>query len=77
MRQEVHSIKGLIALCGALLILGLFASVDLYAVRACFGLARAQIALPDLCSAEHLLRTSLEIGGMAIGLYGVSKVMKP
>lgn len=68
---------GLIALCGSLGILAIFALVDAYAVRACFHLARAEIALPELCSAEHLFRTSLEIGGMAIGLYGVSKVMKP
>jgi hypothetical protein len=73
---ERPNLVGLIALCGALGILSLFAVVDLYAVHSCFGLARAGLPLPDLCGAEHLFRTSLEIGGMAIGLYGVSKVMK-
>ena len=72
-----HSVIGVIALCGALAVLAVFAMVDAYAVRACFLLARDEIALPDLCSAEHLFRTSLEIGGMAIGLFGVSKVMRP
>lgn len=67
---------GLVALCGALGVLSLFALVDLYAVRACFSLAHREIPLPDLCSAEHLFRSSLEIGGMAVGLYGVSKVMR-
>lgn len=67
---------GLIALCGSLAILAIFALVDAYAVRGCFLLAHAQITLPDLCAPEHLFRTTLEIGGMAIGLYGVSKVMK-
>jgi hypothetical protein len=70
------NLVGLVALCGALAILGIFALVDLYAVHSCFGLARAELPLPDLCSAEHIFRTSLEIGGMAIGLYGVAKVMK-
>jgi|HubBroStandDraft_5_1064220.scaffolds.fasta_scaffold110896_1 hypothetical protein len=75
--MEVHSsVVGIVALCGALAVLGVFALVDAYAVHRCFYLARNEIPLPDLCSAEHLFRTSLEIGGMAIGLYGVSKVMK-
>ena len=71
-----NEVVGIIALCGALGVLTLFALLDLYAVHACFRLARAELPLPDLCSAEHIFRTSLEIGGMAIGLYGVSKVMK-
>jgi hypothetical protein len=68
-------LHGLIALCGAVAILTIFALVDAYAVRGCFGLAHAEIALPDLCSAEHLFRTSLEVGGMAIGLYGAGTLI--
>lgn len=66
----------LIALCGSLAILGVFAIMDFYAVRACFALAYSGIAQTDLCAPEHLFRTSLEIGGMAVGLYGVVRVMK-
>jgi hypothetical protein len=73
---ERPNLTGLVALCGALAVLSLFALVDLYAVHSCFGLARSELPLPDLCSAEHIFRTSLEIGGMAIGLYGVSKVTR-
>ena len=68
---------GVIALCGALAILGIFAVMDFYAIRQCFSLAHKGLELSDLCSPEHLFRTSLEIAGMAIGLYGVAKVMKP
>lgn len=67
---------GLIALCGSLAILAVFAIMDFYAVRQCFALAHTGIANTDLCSPEHLFRTSLEIGGMAVGLYGVARVMK-
>ena len=71
------NLVGVIALCGALAILGLFAIMDFYAVRQCFALAHSGISGTDLCSPENLFRTSLEIGGMAIGLYGVAKVMRP
>jgi hypothetical protein len=67
---------GIIALCGALGVLTIFALMDFYAVSQCFSLAHAEIAQTDLCSSEHIFRTSLEIGGMAIGLYGVAKVVK-
>jgi hypothetical protein len=72
MRGEL---TGIIALCGALAILGIFAIMDFYAVRQCFYLAHSG-TVSDLCSPENLFRTSLEIGGMAIGLYGVARVMK-
>lgn len=65
-----------IALCGAIGILTIFALMDFYAIHQCFSLLRTGIPSPDLCSPEHIFRTSLEIGGMAIGLYGVSKVMR-
>ena len=75
--MEVHpSVVGLIAICGSLAILGIFAIMDFYAVRQCFSLAHSGIAATDLCAPEHIFRTALEIGGMAIGLYGVAKVMK-
>lgn len=67
---------GVIALCGAFAILGLFAVMDFYAIRQCFSLAHKGIDMTDLCSPEHIFRSSLEIAGMAIGLYGVAKVMK-
>jgi hypothetical protein len=67
---------GVIALCGALAILGLFAVMDFYAIRQCFALAHSGVAMTDLCSPEHIFRSTLEIAGMAIGLYGVAKVMK-
>jgi hypothetical protein len=67
---------GIIALCGALAILGLFAVMDFYAIRQCFSLAHSGIAMTDLCSPEHLFRTTIEIGGLAVGLYGVARVMK-
>jgi hypothetical protein len=66
----------IIALAGAIGILSVFALLDAYAVHACFSLAHAEIGLPDICSPEHLFRTALEIGGMAIGLYGVAKVVR-
>lgn len=68
--------SGIIALCGALAILGIFALMDFYAIRQCFALAHTGIAQTDLCAPEHLFRTALEIGGMAIGVYGVARVMK-
>ena len=68
---------GIIALCGALAILGLFAVMDFYAIRQCFSLAHSGIAMTDLCSPEHLFRTTIEIGGLAVGLYGVARVMRP
>lgn len=67
---------GLVALCGALAILGIFAVMDFYAIRQCFLLAHLGVP-SELCSPEHIFRSTLEIAGMAIGLYGVSKVMKP
>jgi hypothetical protein len=67
---------GIIALCGALAVLTIFALMDFYAVSQCFALAHSEIAQTELCSPEHIFRTSLEIGGMAIGLYGVAKVVK-
>jgi hypothetical protein len=67
---------GVIALCGSLAILTIFAIMDFYAVRACFALAHVGIAASDLCAPEHIFRTSLEIAGMAVGLYGVVRVMK-
>jgi hypothetical protein len=72
----VH-ISGIIALVGAISILGIFAVMDFYAIRACFTLAHAGITQSDLCSPEHIFRSSLEIAGFAIGLYGVARVMKP
>jgi hypothetical protein len=65
----------IIALCGALLILTIFALVDAYAVHSCFSLAHVEIAQTDLCSPEHLFRSTLEIAGMAIGLYGAAKIV--
>ena len=67
---------GVIALCGALGILGLFAIMDFYAIRQCFSLAHSGIATTDLCAPEHLFRTTIEIAGLAVGLYGVARVMK-
>jgi len=67
---------GIVALVGALLVLTIFALVDAYAVHSCLNLAHAGTTLPDLCNPEHLFRTALEIGGMAIGLYGVARVMR-
>jgi hypothetical protein len=67
---------GVIALCGALGVLTIFALMDFYAVSQCFSLAHSGIAQTDLCSPEHLFRTTLEIAGMAIGLYGVAKIVK-
>jgi hypothetical protein len=69
-------LSGIIALCGALAILGIFAVMDFYALRQCFSLAHAGGASSDLCSPEHIFRSSLEIAGFAIGLYGVARVMK-
>jgi hypothetical protein len=68
--------SGIIALMGAIGILGVFALMDFYAVRQCFSLAHAGLAQTDLCAPEHIFRTALEIGGMAIGVYGVARVMK-
>jgi hypothetical protein len=68
--------SGIIALIGAIAILGIFALMDFYAVSQCFSLAHTGIAQTDLCAPEHIFRTSLEIGGMAIGIYGVARVMK-
>jgi hypothetical protein len=66
----------IIALSGALLILTIFALMDFYAVSQCFSLAHNGIMASDLCAPEHIFRTALEIGGMAIGLYGVYGVSK-
>lgn len=67
---------GLIALIGAITILGIFALMDFYAVSACFSLAHTGISDSPLCAPEHIFRTALEIGGMAIGIYGVARVIK-
>lgn len=67
---------GIIALCGALAILGIFALMDFYALHNCFLLIRTGYPTPDLCNPEHVFRSSLEIAGMAIGLYGVAKVIR-
>jgi hypothetical protein len=69
-------ITSIISLCGALLILTIFAIMDFYAVSQCFALAHTGIANSELCSPEHLFRTSIEIAGMAIGLYGVYGISK-
>jgi hypothetical protein len=50
--------------------------MDFYAVSQCFSLAHSGLALTDLCAPEHIFRTALEIGGMAIGLYGVYGISK-
>lgn len=70
-------LSGIIALCGSLAILGIFAAMDFYATSQCFSLAHTGIAQTDLCSPEHIFRSTLEIAGMAIGVYGVARVMKP
>ena len=75
--NDMAYLSGLIALCGALAILGIFAVMDFYAIRQCFSLAHTGIANTDLCAPEHIFRSSLEIAGFAIGLYGVARVMKP
>lgn len=76
--MEIHpSVTGIVALCGALVILGLFAIMDFYTLHRCFSLANISTMPADICTPEHLFRSSLEIAGMAIGLYGVSKVMRP
>lgn len=67
---------GLISLLGALAILGIFALMDFYALHQCIAILRTEAPAPDLCAPEHVFRSSLEIAGMAIGLYGVSKVMR-
>jgi hypothetical protein len=67
---------GIIALCGSLAILTIFALMDFYAVSQCFALAHTGVAQTDLCAPEHIFRTSLEIAGMAIGLFGVVKVIQ-
>ena len=69
-------VLSLVALCGAILILTIFALMDFYAVSQCFSLAHTGIAATELCSPEHIFRTSIEIAGMAIGLYGVYGVAK-
>jgi hypothetical protein len=69
-------LKCVIALSGSLAILALFALIDAYAVRSCFSLAHAEIELPQVCNPEHLFRSTLEIGGMAVGLYGMGKLVK-
>ena len=73
--QPPH-LLGVIALVGALSILGIFAVMDFYAMRQCFSLAHLGAAMTDLCAPENIFRTALEIGGMAIGLYGVARIMK-
>lgn len=70
-----NDIKGLVALCGAVGVLAVFAIMDFYAVHSCFGLFKSGNEAPDLCTGEHLFRSALEIAGLAIGLYGVAKVV--
>jgi len=76
MSIEFQKDRGVIALIGALLVLTIFALVDAYAVHNCFSLAHNNIPLPDICDPNHIFRTALEIGGMAIGLYGVAHVVR-
>ena len=76
MAANINDWTGFIALCGALVILIIFAVIDAYAVSACFSLAHSGIAQTDLCSPEHLFRTTLEIGGMAVGLYGAARLIR-
>jgi hypothetical protein len=64
-----------IALCGALAILTIFAVMDFYATSQCFSLAHSGVAQTELCSPEHIFRTSLEIAGMALGLFGAVKIV--
>jgi len=66
----------LVAVCGAIAILTIFALSDAWAVKSCLSLAGSQETLPDLCAPEHLFRTALEIGGMAIGLYGATRLIR-
>lgn len=72
----ITPITSIVALCGALLILTIFSLMDFYAVTQCFSLAHKGITGNELCSPEHLFRTSIEIAGMGIGLYGVYGVSK-
>jgi|HubBroStandDraft_5_1064220.scaffolds.fasta_scaffold09764_5 hypothetical protein len=69
-------LTSIIALCGALMILTIFAIMDFYTVSQCFALAHTGIAATDICAPEHIFRTSIEIAGMGIGLYGVYGVSK-
>ena len=71
-----HKWVPLIAICGALAVLTIFALSDAWAVKACIGLANSREVLPDLCAPEHLFRTALEIGGMAVGLYGATRLIR-
>ena len=76
--MQIHpSVTAIVALCGALMILGIFAVMDFYALRRCLYMANLSTMPVEICTPEHLFRSSLEIAGMAIGLYGVSKVMRP
>lgn len=75
--MEIHpSITGTIALLGALFVLSVFALMDFYALHQCIALLRTSNPEPELCKPDHIFRSSLEIAGMAIGLYGVAKVMR-
>ena len=76
MAEQQTPLIAVIALCGALFILGVFALIDAYAIHSCFYLARANVPLPDICTPEHIFRTVLEVGGMAVGLYGASRLIK-
>lgn len=71
-----HSVIGVISLIGALFVLSIFAVMDFYALHQCLIILRTATPTPDLCAPDHIFRSSLEIAGMAIGLYGVSKVMR-
>jgi hypothetical protein len=66
----------IIAVCGAIGILTIFALGDVWAIVACLHLAPNIPALPELCGPEHIFRTSLEVGGMAIGLYGATRLIR-
>jgi len=76
MSEPAAGWSGIIALVGAIGILAIFAIMDFYATSQCFSLAHTGIAESPLCAPEHIFRTALEIGGMAIGIYGVARVVK-
>lgn len=76
MSNAPHPWAAILAICGALFILSIFALIDAYAIHGCISIARTGVSLPEICAPEHLFRTALEIGGMAIGLYGAARLIK-
>jgi len=66
----------IIAVVGALVVLTIFAIGDLWAIKQCLSLANSREVLPELCGPEHIFRTALEVGGMAIGLYGATRLIR-